>query len=124
MFAAGYSYYKGDKNLVEAKGWLVKSANLNYYISARVLGEIYRSEKNSTEAIIWYKKAALNDDIASTYQLAMIYLNDFNNPLEACNYFRSTLAVAEKLTKLGDFVTSSDQKFVDNSRTGLATFCS
>jgi serine/threonine protein kinase len=124
MFAAGYSYYKGDKNLVEAKNWLLKSANLNYYISARVLGEIYRSEKNSTESVIWYKKAALNDDIASTYQLAMIYLNDFNNPLEACNYFRSTLAVAEKLKKLGDFVESSDQKYVDNSRTGIATFCS
>jgi TPR repeat protein len=124
MFAAGYSYYKGDKNIVEAKIWLLKSANLDNLISARVLGEIYRSEKNPNEAIIWYKKSSSGDDLSSTYQLAMIYLNDLNNPAEACGYFRSTLALAEKLKKSGDFVASSDQKLVDNSTTGIATFCS
>lgn len=124
MFAAGYSYYKGDKNVVEAKNWLLKSAKLNNLLSARVLGEIYRSEKNPNEAIIWYKKASAGDDITSTYQLAMIYLNDLNNQSEACVYFRTTLTLAEKLKKSGDFVASSDQKLVDNSTTGIATFCS
>lgn len=124
MFAAGYSYYKGDKNIEEAKFWLLKSAKLNNLISARVLGEIYRSEKNPNEAIIWYKKSSAGDDITSTYQLAMIYLNDLNNPAEACVYLRSTLTLAEKLKKSGDFVASSDQKLVDNSSTGIATFCS
>jgi serine/threonine protein kinase len=124
MFAAGYSYYKGDKNVVEAKNWLLKSAKLDNLLSARVLGEIYRSEKNPNEAIIWYKKSSAGDDITSTYQLAMIYLNDLNNQSEACVYFRSTLSLAEKLKKSGDFVASSDQKLVDNSTTGIATFCS
>ena len=124
MFAAGYSYYKGDKNVVEAKNWLLKSAKLNNLLSARVLGEIFRNEKNPNEAIIWYQKASAGDDITSTYQLAMIYLNDLNNQSEACVYFRSTLTLAEKLKKSGDFVASSDQKLVDNSTTGIATFCS
>jgi serine/threonine protein kinase len=124
MFAAGYSYYKGDKNIAEAKSWLLKSANLNNLLSARVLGEIFRSEKNPTEAINWYKKASSGDDISSTYQLAMIYLNDLNNTSEACTYFRNTLTLAEKLKKSGDFVPSSDQKLVDNSTSGIATFCS
>jgi len=124
MFAAGYSYYKGDKNLAEAKTWLLKSANLNNLLAARVLGEIYRSEKNSTEALFWYKKAAAGDDLSSTYQLAMINLNDLNDLKEACSFFRSTITLAEKLKKSGDFVSSRDQKFVDNSTTGIATFCS
>jgi TPR repeat protein len=124
MFAAGYSYYKGDQNLTEAKTWLVKSANLKNILSARILGEIYRSEKNPTESVIWYEKASSGNDLPSTYQLAMIYLNDLNNVEDACRYFSSTLTVAEKLMKLGDFVASTDQKYVDNSRTGLATFCS
>lgn len=124
MFAAGYSYYKGDKNLAEAKTWLLKSANLNNLLAARVLGEIYRSEKNSIEALFWYKKAAAGDDLSSTYQLAMIYLNDLNDLKEACSFFRSTITLSEKLKKSGDFVSSRDQKFVDNSTTGIATFCS
>ncbi len=124
MFAAGYSYFKGDKNQAEAKIWLLKSAKLNNILSARVLGEIFRSEKNSTDAIIWYKKASQGDDLSSTYQLAMIYLNDLNNVAEACNYFQSTLNLGEKLKKSGDFVPTSDQKLLDNSNTGIATFCS
>jgi TPR repeat protein len=124
MFAAGYSYYKGDKNVVEAKTWLLKSAKLDNLLSARVLGEIYRGEKNPNEAIIWYKKASIGEDLSSTYQLAMIYLNDLNSPAEACVYFQSTLTLAEKLKKSGDFVASSDQKLVENSTTGIATFCS
>jgi serine/threonine protein kinase len=124
MFAAGYSYYKGDKNIAEAKTWLLKSAKLNNLLSARVLGEIYRSEKNPNEAIVWYKKASAGDDLSSTYQLAMIYLNDLNSTAEACVYFRSTLTLAEKLKNSGDFVASSDQKLVENSTTGIATFCS
>lgn len=123
MFAAGYSYYKGDKNIVEAKNWLLKSAKLNNILAARVLGEIYRSEKNPNEAIVWYKKASAGDDISSTYQLAMIYLNDLNNQSEACVYFRSTLALAEKLKKTGEFVVSNDQKLVDNSTTGISSLC-
>ena len=124
MFAAGYSFYKGDKNITEAKNWLLKSAKLNNILSARVLGEIYRSEKNPEDAIIWYKKASSGDDLTSTYQLAMIYLNDLKNSPEACNYFQTTLNLAEKLKKNGDFVPSNDQKLVDNSLTGIATFCS
>lgn len=124
MFAAGYSYYKGDKNLPEAKNWLLKSAKLNNILSARVLGQIFRGEKNFADAIIWYKKASTGDDLSSTYQLAMIYLNDLNNLLEGCNYFRSTLNQAEKLKKSGEFDPSEQQIFVDNSETGIATFCS
>ena len=124
MFAAGYSYYKGDKNIPEAKNWLLKSAKLNNTLAARVLGEIFRSEKNPTDAIFWYKKASSGNDLTSTYQLALIYLNDMNNPSEACTYFRSTLDLAEKLKKNGDFSPSNDQKLVDNSTLGIANFCS
>ena len=124
MFAAGYSYYKGDKNIAEAKSLLLKSAKLDNLLSARVLGEIYRSEKNPNEAVIWYKKASSGDDLSSTYQLAMIYLNDLNSAAEACGYFQATLTLADKLKKSGDFVASTDQKLVDNSTTGIATFCS
>lgn len=124
MFAAGYSYYKGEGNISEAKIWLLKSAKLNNLLSARVLGEIFRSEKNPNEAIIWYKKASLGDDLSSTYQLAMIYLNDLKSTVDACEYFRSTLTLSEKLKKSGDFVAASDQKLVDNSTSGIATFCS
>jgi TPR repeat protein len=123
MFAAGYSYYKGDKNLVEAKDLLLKSAKLENILSARVLGEIYRSEKNFAEAITWYRKASSGDDLLSTYQLAMIYLNDMSNIKEACGFFRSTLSLAEKLKKSGDFVASNDQKLVDNSNSAIATLC-
>jgi serine/threonine protein kinase len=123
MFAAGYSYYKGDKNLVEAKDLLLKSAKLENILSARVLGEIYRSEKNFAEAITWYRKASSGDDLLSTYQLAMIYLNDMSNIKEACGFFRSTLSLAEKLKKSGDFVAANDQKLVDNSTSAITTLC-
>lgn len=124
MFAAGYSYYKGDKNIPKAKIWLLKSAKLNNALSARVLGEIYRDEKNPTEAIFWYQKESLSEDLTSSYELSMIYLNDLKNVSEACKYFRNTLTLAEKLKSSRGTLSSSDQKLQDNSKTGLATFCS
>ena len=79
-------YLTGDifpKNIELAKKYLHLSADNNYYLSQRVLGDLYLEgkilERDINKSIFYYKESLIKNDPFSKNNLAVIYKNGFGD---------------------------------------------
>ena len=123
MFAAGYAYWKGDSDFVNAKLWLTKSANKSNVLASRSLGDIYRMDKNYSSAAIWYEKAANFGDISSAYWGGMTFFAGMNDINKGCLLFKKTLTLGDASIKKNGPLTSEEQTAYDNSQKYVKDIC-
>lgn len=123
MFAAGYSFWRGDNDLVNAKLWLTKSANKSNVLATRTLGDIFRLEKNYSVSAAWYEKAANFGDITSAYWGGMTYVGGISDINKGCLLFKKAVSLGDASIKKNGPLTSDEQTAYENSQKNVTDIC-